>query len=192
MNCYGRGFDYARYRKHEGKPSLTQWAISMRSSLTHYEIQFSERYAGVSFSATMADGAKCCRFKMNTYRNAMWWWTTRPIKCGDIREDLMIQKACDLADVTVAELIKWLRTAWNQDILFGKNATKYDLPGCSISFLLPKRRIWIPDKEKMWCSEACKEVINAGFPWFKDNTKRPDETTPDDLDRELILLGPES
>ncbi len=123
--------------KADGKPlSFVDRLIMFRSKpYTHTEFQFSERFDNVSFSATMKDKARCCRFKDIKYTHPQRW-KKHIIPMSDTEEDLAFQKAKE---------IEWL---------------KYDLLGLS-SFIIMKWRIVRPSKLKYWCSEcvACLLVV---------------------------------
>lgn len=180
MNCKTRGYKYKTARK-EGAPRSTVSAlINLRSELTHIEFQFSPRYWCVSVSATMADGAKCVRFKRNRYSHPNWW-STRTVPATDEQEDRMFREALWMADVTEGQFYAW----WADKcpgILHGPNAIKYDLAGCSFSFIIKQWRIWVPDSTKQWCSEFVKNLISSAFRWFGYRGKRADESTPSDVD----------
>jgi hypothetical protein len=187
MNCLLRSYDYKEYRRQGGKFSLVGFGIGLRSKLTHSELQFSRRYHRVSVSATCQDGCKCVRFKKIGYSNS--WWVTKVIPANDYEEDEMFKRALKDAGVSRAQFNAWISN-WSFTCLWGKKAKKYDLAGVSFSFILPKWRVWRPSKKWVWCSEECKEIIGSAKHhyrslWGTNPPKLADETTPQDLDREV-------
>ena len=189
--CYLRSYDYKANRRYGGKFSLVGAGIGLRSTLTHSEIQFSLRYGGVSVSATMEDGCNCVRFKKILYSNAKKWWSTVPLNLTDEQEDDMFDQAVLDTNVSMYQWDTWIARGM-QGCLYYNGALKYDTLGVSFSFILPKWRVWRPSKTWVWCSEQCKELLFVAEPYFKilyeqGQVKRPDETTPQDLDHEVRL-----
>jgi len=119
-----------------GKPlTKVDRLILLRSSPhVHTEIQFSSRYDGVSFSATMQDGSNCCRFKQITYTHPERW-DTLFIPCTEAQEDKGMARAKEI------------------------EGCKYDLIGL-LSFAT-ELNIIKPHPDKYWCNEVCGEVIIA-------------------------------
>ena len=195
--CYLRGYDYKAHRRNGGRFSLVGWLILFRSWLTHSEIQFSQRYYGVSVSATMADKCHCVRLKWIGYSNAKKWWKTRPLPMTDEQEDEMFSQALWDADITHGDWDNWVAGGM-RGCLHGDKAMRYDTLGASFSFIFPNWRGWRPSKRWVWCSEQCKELLFVALPWFKSlyddgKVKRPDETTPQDLDFEVrLFIGAEA
>ena len=67
--------------------------ILMRSALhTHTELQFSDRYKSISFSATLAEGADGCRFKDIWYSHPKYW-DTIIVPMTDAQEDIVYAEA---------------------------------------------------------------------------------------------------
>lgn len=154
--------------------SATDRFINFHSKLTHTEEQFGLRYKYVSFSNTMADDCRCCRFKMIMYSHPIRWNTVESFPT-DHREDMMWAKACQLADLP----IDWLEDAnlMPNTCFYGDKAIKYDLIG-----LASHKGIGSPDEVKMWCTEAVYVVKLVGWPdilKFPAKTLRPDDLAPD-------------
>ena len=105
---------------------------------THTELQFSERYKGLSFSATMKDGSKCARFKDIHYSHPERWDTIL-IPATEEQEHYMYQEAKRIE-------------GW-----------PYDLTGL-LSFATPMPIIK-PHPDKVWCTEADAMVLNKGCEW---------------------------
>ena len=123
--------------KADGKPlSFIDRLIMLRSKpYIHDEFQFSERYDDVSFSATMQDKARCCRFKKIRYSHPQRW-KQQVIPMTDKQEDRAYKKACELED------------------------KKYDLLGL-LSFGT-RWRIIVPHRDRYWCAEAVATLVVAG------------------------------
>ena len=133
MDCYIKSY------KGPGKGlmgKLTHFAVGLRSRPEwHTEFQFSDRYGGVSFSSTMQDGAKCCRFKDIEYSHPERW-TTHIIPMTNEEEGRAWVKAQEL------------------------EGRKYDLIGL-LSFTT-KWKIIRPRDKWEWCTEAvCRLFIAA-------------------------------
>ena len=120
-----RFFDYKRSLELGRGKRVAGELIKYRSDLTHSEFQFSSTYNLLSFSSTIEDAFKGCRFKLIRYRND-WWKTVERV-------------------ITVAQE----RDIWcNAHNINGK---KYDLVGL-LSHATPWKIIrGHPDK--FWCSE---------------------------------------
>jgi hypothetical protein len=132
--------------------------IMLRSPIwTHTEVQFSQRYGGVSFSATMQDNANCCRFKQIEYTHQAERWDDVIIPMNDEQEDMAYAKAKEL------------------------EGTPYDLVGL-LSHVTPLDIIH-PHKVNKWCTETVTIVIGAGWyayiSWLQEHgfpvELRPDE-----------------
>lgn len=122
--------------EHGKKLTMVDMLILLRSDPhTHTELKFSKRYDNVSFSATMQDGSKCCRFKHIAYSHPERW-ATHLIVVTKEQEGLMYRKALELK---------------------GKKYGLWDL----LSFGTPLRIIK-PHPDKYWCTEAVATVLNAG------------------------------
>lgn len=185
---------------HGKKPSWVDRFISMRSDLSHTEIQFSDRYGGISFSATMADDCKCARFKMIGYKHPERWLTT-PLQVTDEQEDAIFKKCCEMADVSSIHKLTvfgiqntFFEDMDNNRCFFGPNALKYDLAQVSFGFI-SKLRIKRGDKMRVFCTEAVYIALMEVWPeilsFVPDSFKKdpvmkccvpyrldPDELTP--------------
>jgi hypothetical protein len=174
---------------HGKKTGWVDNLIKMRSEFTHTEIQFSERYGGISFSATMADSCRCARFKMIGYTHPERWLTTS-LCVSDELEDAVWSKCCEMADLDPMfyELRRTMRRVIAKDeLFFNTNALKYDLAQVSLGFI-SKWRIKRGNKTKVFCTESCFIALMEAWPelldfWStipKDGLKRyrPDELTP--------------
>ena len=147
----------------DGRPmTFTDRLIRLRSYYTHAEDQFSERYGGISFSATMMDGCGGCRMKPIDFTKHPKRWKTVIIPMTDEEEDRAWKKACGMAGIPIWMLQGGYKEYYrhNGDCFYNTTAIKYDIVGmiCHIS----KRNIWRPTPGKIWCSRACNEVIIAG------------------------------
>ena len=128
-----RSFNALRAKKFGYKLSLTDRLIMMRSPVhTHTELQFGSRFNHISFSATMKDRAKACRFKEITYSHPERWDTVE-FELTDEVEALIFKRA---------------------QALVGK---PYDLWGL-LSFATPLRLIK-PSKKGYWCTEVVASLI---------------------------------
>ncbi len=124
-----------KVRSYKAKGGWIKWLIGFRSKPHwHTEFQFSERYDGVSYSATMQDGDKGCRFKQIEYSHPNNW-TTHIIELADTQEDMA-----------------HLAASFYEDC-------KYDLWGL-LSFGT-KWQIIKPSKYKIWCTECVCILLNA-------------------------------
>lgn len=130
-----RSFNAFRAHKFGYAYSISDKLIMMRSFLhTHTELQFSQRHGWVSFSSTLQDGAKGCRFKQIQYSHPERWDTVC-LEVTDAEEDLVYQEAQSIE---------------------GK---PYDLLGL-MSFST-ELEIIKPDKDKFWCTEAVIFIIKV-------------------------------
>jgi len=159
-NCILYSYNARRAKANGKKLTFIEWLILWRSDPhVHSEFQFSQRYGGISFSATLQDGCKCCRFKQIGYKHKIRWDDTI-IPMTDEEEDRAWQEACRMADIT-PEMLETMRAYFKEEgCYYGDNAIPYDILGqpCHIS----KWNIWKPTKGKIWCSRAVNEVIIAG------------------------------
>jgi hypothetical protein len=153
------------------RSKLTEEAIQLRSELTHSELQFSDRYGGISFSATMADDCKCARFKMIGYSHPERWLSTE-LEMTDTQEDLVFAKCCEMADI--GKMVNYRTPLKN--VLFmdmgkgcyhGPNALPYDLTAVSVSFIT-KWNIWHGSAKKVFCTEACFVALMEAWPEMLD------------------------
>ena len=122
--------------------SLTpvQRAILLRSEpWVHVEDQFDASYDCVSFSATMAEGEDCARFKEIAYSNPAFWDEVY-IATTRAQEELMYAEAKAIEGMP------------------------YDTFG--VAGLATDLDIIKPDPDKTWCSKTCARIICAGKPLF--------------------------
>ncbi len=159
--CKIRSYNAIRAAMFGKKLTMTQRIILLRSQPhTHTEFQFSEKYNFISFSATMAEGAKCARFKQIEYSHEAERWDT----------------------VIVPMTTKWQERNIHSEAM-KLEGTPYDLVG-QLSHI-SKLRIWKPSKKKIWCTKAVAELIYAAKPSFFDflqKFKLTNELRPDQLD----------
>ena len=148
---------------HGKKPTWIDRMIGMRSDLAHTEIQFSDRYGGISFSATMADDCKCARFKMISYSHPERWLTTE-LSVSDEQEDAVFKKCCEMAGMHCPTMkVEAEVGAALGELFFGPNALKYDLAQVSFGFI-SKLRIKKGDKRKVFCTESCFIALMEAWP----------------------------
>jgi len=178
MNCHLMTKKYRRARKNGDKFSIVSLLTTLRSEGVHSEYRFSKRYKQVSFSCTNADGAKCCRFKMIAYSN-MVRWDEDVITCTDEQEDISLDVACRLADVSLSQLTGWLETAKPGDLLYGADAVKYDLTGTALSYI-SHLDIYPSHPIKKRCCEAVANIMIPAHHWFCQFIN-PEKISPDDL-----------
>jgi len=125
-----RSFNAYRAEKYGYHITSVDKLIMQRSYLhTHSEIQFNN---GISYSATMADGAKCCRFKDIQYSHPEYW-------------DTIYITTTEEQDNTVYDFCKSVE------------GQPYDLVGL-LSFTT-EMGIIKPARDKWWCSEVCAAAI---------------------------------
>lgn len=133
-----RFFDYARSLELGRKRTLAGELIKRRSKLTHSEFQFSSMFHNLSFSATIEDAFKGCRFKLIHYTHA--WWRTEEREITPEQETEIWNRAHSI------------------------NGKKYDLVGL-LSHATPWKII-VPHRDRYWCSEnnayIAKPVIYTG------------------------------
>jgi len=164
------------------KKTWTDRLIQIKSRYTHTEIQYSDRYGGISASATMADGCNCFRFKMIDYTKHPLRWKSVIIPCTDEQEDLIWDEDCRMAGMdNHAETSMMIDVAhgdaeYFEPCFFGPNAMKYDKWGvifCNISH----RRIIGSSDKLVWCTESRIMTPLKVYPDLTD--KHPDEFRPD-------------
>ena len=153
----GMAFNCVRAMKFGYKPTKIDRLIMLRSDCTHYELQFTERYGRISFSSTLADGAKGCRFKLIEYSHPEYWDEVFiPVTAEQERE--MWDRACDMANMHGP------KDCWPAlHCYYGPNHIKYDLIGAAFSYWT-KFDIWHPAKNGMVCNRACATVVLEVFP----------------------------
>lgn len=172
-----KSYNYKRARKTGAAFNFTSYAINIVSEETHSEAVFEIAYKQISFSNTMADGVKGCRFKYITYSHPERWDTDIiPVSKENIIK--RIRKACKLADVTPEQLYIWAKTARPGDILHGPNHKKYDFLGTALSFV-SRAKVVKSSKKKGRCCEDVMNVILSTEPELA-KIVNPEEITPDD------------
>lgn len=153
------------------KLTKSEWARSMRTNGLHTEIQFSDRYGGISASCTLSDGCNGMRLKPNKYTHP-YRWSTIYIPVTAEQETRLFIKACEMADLPMFPMSMHLISEPSQEITegykhgecyYGPNHTKYDKGAAFFSFI-SKRNIWKPSKTKMICNRACGEVLMVVWP----------------------------
>lgn len=189
MNCYIRTHNATNQYLDGGGISLSSRIIGIKSRaiingreniLDHTEFQFSERYDGISVSATMRDNCRCVRFKLINYDKHPSRWLTQVVVLTDEQEDLIFKEACSKADenIIVGTLVKKYNI--QGACLYGPKAMKYDLIGvviCNINH----RRIIPGGKNRVWCTEFVVMLIKLAYPEFNGH---PDTQRPDTLYKE--------
>ncbi len=161
MNIQLKSYNAVKAKKNGKSYTWLDRLIMLRSKPhTHSEVVFSERYGGISFSATSKDGCWCCRFKQIGYSHPKRWDTVI-IPCTDEEEDRAWKEACRMAGLPIdwQDAEGWY---WNEGNCYydSDSAIKYDILGQVCHFT--KWKIWMPTKGKIWCSRACNEIIIAG------------------------------
>jgi hypothetical protein len=151
---------YLVYRELGSSHSLCNNGSDWWYKATHTELQFSDTYGGLSFSATTIDKTACCRLKKILYSHEEERWDTVEIEVTPEQERAMFGKACEMADVDIA--LTAVRDGWisPNDSFHGPKAIKYDKAGVFLSNIHPAR-IWGGSSSKVWCSEACAYITNA-------------------------------
>lgn len=156
--CKIRSFNAYRAEKFGYIPTAIDKLIMWRSKLhTHTEFEYSAKYNNISFSATMADKARCCRFKQIDYTEHPERWDTIEVYLTDEEEDLVYKEA--------------------KRIEFAA----YDLIGL-LSFL-DEDISWIkPSDTGFWCTEAVATILYM-VAWIKNLINVPaDKLHPTKLD----------
>ncbi len=142
-----RFFDYKRSLELGRKRTFAGEIIKRRSAFTHVEYQFSYFFHDISFSATIEDAFKGCRFKMIYYTHA--WWRT-------VERQITPEQ----------ELCIWVRA-------HSINGKKYDLLGLG-SHATPWRII-VPHRDRYWCSEADAYITQPHIYTGEKTEITPDE-----------------
>ncbi len=142
-----RFFDYKRSLELGRKRTFAGELIKRRSDLTHSEFQFSPFFHDISFSSTIEDAFKGCRFKMIYYTHA--WWRT-------IERQVSAEQ----------ELAIWFKA-------HSINGKKYDLWGLG-SHATPWRII-VPSRDRYWCSENNTFITKPAIYTGKRTEITPDE-----------------
>jgi len=150
-----RSFNAVRAELFGYELTLIDKMIMLRSPIhTHTEIQHSDRYGGNSFSATMADDCKCCRFKLIGYSHPEFWDTVL-IPCTAEQEALVWAENCRMADMSTNTPSIW--GVIPNAVYYGVGAMEYDLMGL-LSFAT-KFDVIKYDKDKRWCTRACYDGL---------------------------------
>jgi hypothetical protein len=200
-------------KKHGFKLALLYWLIEIRSRVAkvdmqaaqwvellhakavekrckwfkavHTELQFSDTYGGLSFSATTIDKTACCRLKKILYSHEEERWDTVEIEVTEEQERAMFGKACEMADVDIA--LTAVRDGWisPNDSFHGPKAIKYDKAGVFLSNIHPAR-IWGGSSSKVWCTESVCMVTNAGG---ITEEKYPDTQIPAQFHIKMMALA---
>lgn len=155
-DCIGQYWNAREAARHGFDLTKPQRLILRRSDpLVHKELQFSERYNSISFSSTLADGAKGCRFKQIQYSHP-YRWVSQVVPMSDAEEDEVWYKALMLA---------------------GKLYDTWGLGGFAT-----KLKIIKPHPDRYWCNEATDTaILVAKGHWaIRPNSLRPDERHPVD------------
>jgi hypothetical protein len=138
MSCKIRTYNARQARLFGVKMTPTDNIVCLVSDpQTHCEFQFSERYKNISFSSTLTNGDKGCRFKDIGYSHPEYW-DTLILPMTDEEEDRAYARALEL------------------------DGKLYDLIG--VAGLASEHNIIKQDPNKYWCSEAVAELIIAGKP----------------------------
>ena len=129
----------------------------------HMEIQASDLYCKISFSATMAEGLDCARFRDILYTHPEFW---------DTVEIPMTKREESIAWVEAHEM----------------EGTPYDKVG-----VLSQATDWDiikPDPDKTWCSKTCARVICKAKPAFGEELVRLGYTDQYNIDpTDLMMLA---
>ena len=135
-----RSFNAIRAEIYGHKLNKVQKAILIRSKpYVHTEIQFGPFHDGISFSATMAEGEDCARFKHISYDHSTYW---------------------DVIEVPLTEIQE--NVAYG--VAKGMEGMPYDKWG--VLSLASEYDIIEPDDDKVWCSKAVARVITEVVPLF--------------------------
>ena len=147
MDVMIRSFNAYRAKRFGYRLTPADGLILLRSLLhTHTELQFSHRYANISFSATLADGANGCRFKDIKYSHTVFW-DTIVVPMTDSQEDTAYAEA------------KAIDGQPYDDIGLASFVSRAEM-------IKPRKGFW-------WCTEAvvhCVKRIYPGLPLVPDQT----------------------
>jgi len=120
--------------------SATDIIIMRRSArLIHTEFQFSPRNNSESFSSTLRDGEKGCRFESIDYTKHPERWNKIVLPMTNVQEDVAYCRAEDL------------------------EGCKYDLIG--LASFASSLNIIKEHPDKYWCTEAVLELCKAAYGW---------------------------
>ncbi len=135
--CYLRFWDGIAAQEDGVKLSLNDKLILTKSNpLIHCECQFSDAYAGISFSSTLRDGARGCRFKQIDYSKHPKRWKTLILPMTNEEEERAYAEAQRL------------------------DGKLYDLAGLA-TFNPLLHTVIKENPNRYWCSEADAELIKA-------------------------------
>ncbi len=149
-NCILWAYNAREAVKHGKRLTAVQRAIMVVSDpLTHTELQFSERFSGLSFSSTIQGGDKGVRFKHIEYSHPERW-VKMLLPMTNEQEDRGIEYANSI------------------------DGKPYDLIG--VASLASKVKLIKPHPDKYWCNEADGGVIKAAYE-YGDEFK-PDQMHP--------------
>lgn len=140
-------FDYKRSLELGRGRRVSSDIISLRSGLTHIETKFSATYHHLSFSATIEDAFKGCRFKLIEYSHD-WWKTVHRLVTEEQEHDI------------------WLKAN-------SINGKQYDLVGL-LSHATPWKIIR-PHWDKYWCSEVGAYITKPHIYTGENTEITPDE-----------------
>jgi hypothetical protein len=165
-----RSRNYTMMKMYGDKLTTVEMLISLRSDLVHMEVQFTDRYGGISVSATKADGCDCVRFKMIGYSHS-YRWSTIYIPVTAEQEALIFADACRMADWNPDVKLPAIKVIYpDTGCWFGPNAIPYDTAGVSLSFI-SKRRWWNPSSKRQWCNETVGLLLMVVWPDVFDLVK---------------------
>jgi len=157
MNCKIRSFNLDRAMAFGYKPTITQRVIHLRSKPhVHTELQFSERYNNISFSATLMNDDDGARFAGIEYSHEADRWDTVIVPMTDKQEDKVFNKALYMAGC----IAHYCEDGKFYNIENVSDNIKYDLIGqlCHLTNL----KIWKPNPLKTWCTKAVNTAISEG------------------------------
>ena len=159
------------------KRSFTDWSINLRSEHTHTELQYTDRYGGISSSATMRNGADHFRLRDINYTEHPERWHTIHIPVTADQEQKIFEMSCHMADQNPNSVYDAITHGYLEGDWYGRDALKYDKIGVVACNILPMRIIRSRDKY-VWCTEGCAMALQAAFPDLLGKYK-PDDLTPD-------------
>jgi hypothetical protein len=165
------------------KLTPVQWLIGLRSNGLHQELQLSDRYGGISCSATISDERKGFGFAdihySHPYRQSRVY-----IPVTDAQEADIFADACEMADLFEGWILynsdKFVDEVKDRKYMFGENNIKYDTAGVSLSHIT-KHRIWNPSNERVWCNESCGQLLQNRWSDVLGE-HLPHELTPDETE----------
>jgi hypothetical protein len=153
---------------HGEKLTKTQWAIGLRSNGLHQALQHSDRYGGISISATISDERKGVGFAKHEFSHP-YRQSRVYIPVTAEQEALIFDEGCGMADIDKDAADRMLYDVAYSDTetfgvrYFGPDNIKYDTAGVSLSFI-SKGRWWNPSGERQWCNETCGLLLMVVWP----------------------------